>query len=253
MIIYKEAIEKIQLSSHTNNNYSELSSYELYFKIFQALFLLTVAYVIFSWFFGKIKEFRQLKNERTEAELAMLKSKVDPHFFFNTLNNLYALAIKKSDETPKMIHKLSEIMRYTIYEGENEWVKLEREITYLEQYIEIHKIRYKKNVDVSFNKKIEVPNLNVAPLLFVMLLENAFKHGVESLTNNAFVKINLIATSNSITFNIENNFDPKRNVKKGIGLKNLKRRLSLIYPKKHELVFSSKDDVYSVKLTLIIK
>lgn len=251
MVLYKGATEKIQLPSSTNNGTSAFNNSDVYFTLFQALFFLTVAYVIFSWFFGKIKEFRQLKNERTEAELAMLKSKIDPHFFFNTLNNLYSLAIKKSDETPKMIHKLSEIMRYTIYEGENKWVQLAQEITYLEQYIEIHKIRYQKNVTVSFNKNIEAPNLEVAPLLFIMLLENAFKHGVESLRNNAFITINLVAKSDFIRFDIENNFDAKKNDEKGMGLENLKRRLSIIYPKdKHTLVFSSTEHLYRATLTL---
>lgn len=247
MVVYKEAIDKAQLSLSNSSNY------EFYFRIFQAFFFLAIAYVIFSWFFKKLREFRLLKNQRMEAELASLKNKIDPHFFFNTLNNLYSLAIKKSDDTPLMIQKLSEIMRYTIYEGDNKFVDLAQEISYLEQYIEIHKIRYKKSVSIDFKVNIIDPNLKVAPLLFIMLLENAFKHGVESLTNNAFIKISITADKGSITFCIENNFSPKKNAKKGIGLENLKQRLSLIYSNRHELLHFAKDGIYTAKLFIKVK
>ncbi len=220
------------------------------FGIFQLLFFLTIGYIIFSWIFNLWKQYQQLKNDKTEAELALLKSKIDPHFFFNTLNNLYGLAIKKSDEAPQVILKLSEIMRYTIYEGENKIVLLKDEISYLEQYIEIHKIRYKKTVSINFTKTIDDEAIAVAPLLFIMLLENAFKHGVESLTNNAYIQIDLIVKNKVITFRIENNFEEKENIKTGIGIENLKRRLQLTYPKRHQLSINKKASIYSAKLII---
>ena len=128
--------------------------YVIYLDVYRLLLIVTIGYVVLSWIFKKLREFRRLKNDKTAAELALLKSKIDPHFFFNTLNNLYSLAIKKSDEAPQVILKLSEIMRYTIYDAESETVPLKDEINYLEQYVEIQKIRYKKSVLISFKKLI---------------------------------------------------------------------------------------------------
>ncbi len=242
MLVYKRLGELSRLEIHDN-----------IFGIFQLLFLLTLGYIIFSWFFNLWKQYKQLKNDKATAELALLKSKIDPHFFFNTLNNLYGLAIKKSDEAPQVILKLSEIMRYTIYEGENETVLLKDEISYLEQYIEIHKIRYKKTVDIRFTRTIDEEGISVAPLLFIMLLENAFKHGVESLTNNAYIKVELTVKNKVLTFSVENNFDLKENPQTGIGIENLKRRLQLIYPKRHQLLLNKEAPIYNAKLIIKLK
>ncbi|MCC1483529.1 sensor histidine kinase [Winogradskyella immobilis] len=230
-----------------------LYKYDMYFAIFQLTFIALLGYIILSWLFRMWKQYKQLKNDKASAELALLKSKIDPHFFFNTLNNLYGLAIKKSDEAPQVILKLSEIMRYTIYEGENETVLLKDEINYLEQYIEVHKIRYKKTVNITFTKVIEEENISVAPLLFIMLLENAFKHGVESLTNNAYINLELIVKKKTLIFSVENNFEVKENAQTGIGIENLKRRLQLIYPKKHELLIHKDTSVYKTQLTIQLK
>lgn len=196
------------------------------------------------------KWIQNLKSGKREAELSLLRSQVNPHFFFNTLNNLYALTIAKSDQAPEVILKLSDMMRYTIYEGEKETVKLSDEITYLENYIELHKIRYKKSVEIVFNHPID-DNLRVAPLMFIILLENAFKHGIESLAENAFIHINLYEEKNFICFDIENNFDPNdENEPTGIGLTNLIKRLSLLYTEKHEYIVDVTDNVYKTKLKI---
>lgn len=194
----------------------------------------------------------QLKNEQTKAELLHLRSQLSPHFFFNTLNNLYALTIKNSKQAPEVILKLSEMMRYTIYEGEKQRVSIQDEITYLENYIELHKIRYKNPVLFEFNHSIDT-TLTIAPLLFINLLENAFKHGVETLTQNAFIKMNLTNDAEFIYFSIENNFDKKADdTPKGIGLINLKRRLSLLYPQTHALAFSKNKNLYTATLKVSI-
>lgn len=192
----------------------------------------------------------RLKNEQTQAELLHLRSQLNPHFFFNTLNNLYGLTIKNSKQAPEVILKLSEMMRYTIYQGEKSSVTMKNEITYLENYIELHKIRYKKSVLIAFNHAID-ETLTIAPLLFINLLENAFKHGVDTLEEDAFVKINLTSDAKVIYFSIENNFDEtEKNQAKGIGLTNLKRRLSLLYPKKHTLEFTRQSNIYNVTLKI---
>jgi hypothetical protein len=202
------------------------------------------------WIYEQWKWIQNLKIGKREAELSLLRSQINPHFFFNTLNNLYALTITKSDQAPEVILKLSDMMRYTIYEGEKETVKLLDEITYLENYIELHKIRYKKSVEISFNHSVDT-SLKVAPLLFILLLENAFKHGIESLSENAFIHIDLYEDSNFICFDIENNFDPNtENESTGIGLNNLKKRLSLLYKGKHEYSVDVTDNVYKTKLKI---
>ncbi|WP_394746978.1 sensor histidine kinase [Spongiimicrobium salis] len=227
--------------------------YDNYFSIFQLLFTVTIGYLIISWLFRLWKQYRQLKQEKSKAELALLKSKIDPHFFFNTLNNLYGLAVEKSDDTPKMILKLSEIMRYTIYEGARETVSLQEEISYLEQYIEIHKIRYKKSVRIHFDKDIDISETQIPPLLFIMLLENAFKHGVDSLTQDAYIHLQLKAKNKNVSFTIENNYDASKKEQEGIGLENLKYRLQLLYPRRHQLEFHSDASVFKVQLIIQTK
>jgi len=202
------------------------------------------------WFTKQLVSFFKLKSEVSKAELQHLKSQVNPHFFFNTLNNLYGLVETDAKKAQELILKLSDMMRYSIYEGEKEVVTLKGEVDYLRNYIELHKMRYHKEIDVEFNCQIE-ENCKVMPLLFIILLENAFKHGVENLRESAFVHINLVAFENKIQFEIENNFDNSENIEEaGIGLKNLKRRLELVYPNKHKLSFSVSENVYKAKLIL---
>ncbi|MFT4847536.1 MAG: two-component system sensor histidine kinase AlgZ [Sediminicola sp.] len=202
------------------------------------------------WFIKQVISFFRLKNEKAKTELLHLKSQVNPHFFFNTLNNLYGLVGTDTKKAQELILKLSDMMRYSIYEGEKEVVTLKAEVDYLKNYIELHKMRYHKEIDVKVKAEIE-DDYKVMPLLFIILLENAFKHGIENLRKDAYVHININTNNNKVFFEIENNFDttlPKE--ENGIGLKNLKRRLELVYPKKHGLSFSTTENVYKAKLTL---
>ena len=206
----------------------------------------------FFWFIKQIISFFRLKNEKAKTELLHLKSQVNPHFFFNTLNNLYGLVGTDTKKAQELILKLSDMMRYSIYEGEKETVTLKEEVEYLKNYIELHKMRYHKEIDVKFEVEIE-DDYKVMPLLFIILVENAFKHGIENLSKDAYVHIDINAKNNRVFFKIENNFDNTLTKEdNGIGLKNLKRRLELVYPKKHTLSFSTKENVYKAKLTLQI-
>ena len=245
--------------------YGPLLLYFLYLRLFSGdleaylkikedipffIFFLPIPVLFLIWIFEQWKWIQNLKAEKSKSELSLLRSQINPHFFFNTLNNLYALTIKNSKEAPEVILKLSDMMRYTIYEGEKETVKLGDEIDYLNNYIELHKIRYKKTVEITFKHDIDI-SLGIAPLLYIILLENAFKHGIETLTENAFIHINLYEDNDSIYFEIENNFDPKEiSEAKGIGLTNLKRRLALIYPKKHELKVDKTNNIYKATLKI---
>ena len=208
--------------------------------------------LILRWVFKQTRAILTLKNEKAKTELQHLKSQVNPHFFFNTLNNLYGLVGTDAKKAQDLILKLSDMMRYSIYEGEKDTVSLEEEVEYLKNYIELHKMRYRKEIDIKFINDIS-ENHKVMPLLFIILLENAFKHGVENLRENAYVHINLKSENNQIFFDIENNFDPTIETEhKGIGLNNLKRRLELVYPKKHTLSFTKTADVYKAQLNINI-
>ncbi len=230
--------------------YSE--SFELYRQNSKELFLLFIAPVpVFAtlWAYQQWKWFKTLKAEKAKAELSMLQAQMDPHFFFNTLNNLYALTIKKSEKAPEVILKLSEMMRYTIYEGKKESVLVKDEIDYLLNYIELHKIRYKKKVDIQFTHNVEDNNAKIAPLLFIILLENAFKHGVESQSQDAFIHINLQQNENALSFEIKNNFDESEiSKRKGIGLENLKRRLTLLFKESFIFEVSINGNIYTTIL-----
>lgn len=203
------------------------------------------------WLFGQIKSTIKQKKEKANVELLHLQSQINPHFFFNTLNNLYGLIDKDSKKAKSMVLKLSDMMRYSIYDGQKEWVTLEEELEYIKNYIELHQARYHKETDIKLQHHIQQDGIMVMPLLFIILLENAFKHGVENLRENAYVHINLIANEDEIHFAIENNFDINGPSKEqGIGLKNLTRRLELVYPKRHSLSSSETNDIYKAQLTL---
>lgn len=217
------------------------------------LFLLPIPVFICFWIYEQWKWLQSLKAEKVQAELAMLQAQVNPHFFFNTLNNLYALTIKNSNKAPEVILKLSEMMRYTIYEGKKDAVLIKDEIEYLTNYIELHKIRYRNKVDIQFINNID-PNIEVAPLLFMILLENAFKHGLENNQENGFIYMNLEGDDEQIKFIIKNNLDESNTDESaGIGLENLKRRLDLTYPNKYILNISNENSVYLVNLKINLK
>jgi sensor histidine kinase YesM len=214
--------------------------------------ILTVPFLvlILGWFFQQWKWLKTVESKKTKAELALLKSQINPHFFFNTLNNLYGLTVEKSDDAPNVVLKLSDMMRYTIYMGKEDLVSLKEEIEYLQNYIELHKIRYQKKVDIQFHFN-NVSEYKIAPLLFIIALENAFKHGVEKLTENAFIHVHISTENESILFEIENNYEQlETSYKKGIGLENLKQRLKLLYPKKHQIKISKSNSVYKLSLKI---
>jgi len=217
-----------------------------------AFFYFPLLFIIIArWVFKQTRFIITLKNEKAKTELLHLKSQVNPHFFFNMLNNLYGLVGTDAKKAQDLILKLSDMMRYSIYEGEKDLVTLEEEVDYLKNYIELHKMRYRKAIDVKFNEDIQNTNCKVMPLLFIILLENAFKHGVENLRADAYVYVDMITQGSDIHFTVENNFDADAITERpGIGLKNLKRRLELGYINKHNLSITETKDVYKVTLTI---
>jgi two-component system, LytTR family, sensor kinase len=203
------------------------------------------------WFKTEKKR-KELENQRLNAELAFLKSQVNPHFFFNTLNSIYALAHKKSDRTEEAILKLSEIMRYMIYESEVEVVSLTREVEYINHYIDLQKLRLSKNIDVQLNVSGETSGHTISPMLLIPFIENAFKHGI-SYTHKSYVHIQLIVNRNIIEFNITNSRHNKAKSNdndSGLGLENVTKRLNLLYAQKHSLHISESEKEYIVNLKI---
>ena len=232
-----------------NDTFGKLEGFVEFIALYFILLFITIAH----WIFKQIKSIIRLKNEKEKSELLHLKSQVNPHFFFNTLNNLYGLMEKDSKER-EMVLKLSDMMRYSIYEGEKDWVTLKQELDYLKNYIELQEIRYHKKSDIQFNSEIDNPQARIMPLLFIILVENAFKHGLENLENDAYIHIHFTENNNRVNFVIENNFDVQQTRNnEGIGLKNLQRRLELVYPNKHALSFYVGTNTYKVTLSLKIK
>jgi two-component system, LytTR family, sensor histidine kinase AlgZ len=227
-----------------------MEEYELYFSI-AALFF--TVFVFIPWIIWQVILVIRLKNERKKSELQHLQSQVNPHFFFNMLNNLYGLIKQDPIKAEELVLKLSDIMRYSIYKAQHERVTLEEEVEYLKNYIDLHKMRYHKKIDIDFKVNIG-EGYRVMPLLFIILLENAFKHGVENLRNEAFVHIFLTTAADAIHFEIKNNFDtaiiPDVSEGHGIGLKNLKRRLELAYENNYELKLSQHNGEYKAELML---
>ena len=214
--------------------------------------ILTTPFIllILSWVFQQWKWMKTVESKKDKAEIALLKSQINPHFFFNTLNNLYGLTVEKSDDAPDVVLKLSDMMRYTIYMGKEDYVPLKDEVEYLKNYIELHKIRYQKKLDIVFNDTCD-SNDQISPLLFIIPLENAFKHGAERLTDNAYIHVDLKTEDGSVQFKIENNFEETdTDHKPGIGLENLEQRLNLLYPQKHSLVIENEKDVYKLSLKI---
>ncbi len=208
-------------------------------------------FFILSWLIWQLRSALRFKTEKKKTEVLHLQSQVNPHFFFNTLNNLYGLVEEDPKKAQALILKLSDMMRYSIYEGQKKWVSIVDEVAYLQNYIALHKMRYHKEITIQFTTALQNEEGTVMPLLFILLLENAFKHGVENMQQDAFVSIHLGNTKKEIHFSVENNYDPTQTSEQaGIGLKNLKRRLALVYPKKHALSFDVTDTTYKAILTL---
>lgn len=212
--------------------------------------MIPIVYLISDRYTQKNK-IASLQEESLRAELNLLKSQINPHFFFNTLNNLYGLAVEKSDKTKDVIYKLSEMMRFTIYDGRKDTVTVKEEIHYLKNFIELNQLRYNESIDIKFDEDIENDQQRIPPLLFINLLENGFKHGAESGVENAYIHVKLSCNSKKINFTISNNFDSKTSSEKvGIGLENLKRRLSLLFPNKHIYRVIDEHGIYKTEVKI---
>lgn len=244
--------------------YSDYPNIQQYFLnnqnilLFESIFVgaASSAFKITQDWLSHERDRKELQSQKLESELNFLKSQINPHFLFNTLNNLYALSLKKSDDAPKTVLMLSEMMRYMLYECNDENVPLEKEINYIKNYLELEKIRLGKKSTLEFIVDGTPGNLRIAPLMFIPFIENSFKHGMNHQLDQGFVKINMKIDEDSIEMNLSNNksdqFTAEIKNKKsgGIGLINIKRRLKLIYPERHELKIRENEDSYLVDLKI---
>lgn len=220
-----------------------------------ALFVIAMAGIgkfTFDWF-ENARIRRELENQNLTSELAFLKSQINPHFLFNTLNNIHTLAYKKADGAPEAIMKLSELMRYMLYESDMSFVPLDKEIQHLRSFIGLQELRFKAKDIVTLEVTGDTQGVVIAPLLLLPFIENAFKHGYQ-LNRTGAIKVKL-NVSDQINYEVENEISIKQKEQMkdqvgGIGLENIQRRLKLIYPDRHTFSVNESSNSFNVSLTL---
>jgi len=198
---------------------------------------------------------KQMENDKLMNELKFLKAQINPHFLFNTLNNLYFLAYSQSPNTTEVIAKLSQMMRYMIYDSNYQQVLLTKEIEYMKNYINLERLRLNNEVPIDFIIEGETENKLITPLIFITFLENAFKHGMG--VDEPFIQIHLTANNGKLEFDVKNKFandlNESKDASSGIGLENVQSRLMLLYPKEHDLILKEENNLFHVHLTLQLK
>ena len=203
--------------------------------------------------YQKQEAYQQIEREKLQTELQLLKSQVHPHFLFNTLNNLYALTLRKSDQSPAVVLKLSELLSYMLYDCNASEVPVEKEITFMRNYIGLEQLRYGDRLDMSINISGDYQSKLIAPLLLVPFLENAFKHGTSEQLEQAWMHLDLSVQGTTLKFKLINSREVTEHDETyvgGIGLQNVKKRLHLLYPDRHDLRITAEDETFMVTLTL---
>ncbi|MFC0516409.1 sensor histidine kinase [Mucilaginibacter angelicae] len=233
-----------------NSNLVEALSYN-FFSTLWYLGLMLALKLSMDWY-GQQLIIQRITVEKLNAEVNFLRAQVNPHFLFNILNNLYALTLKKSELAPDVVLKLSEMMEYMLYDSTDEKVPLEKEIGYLNNYIELERLRFNSEAAIDLNINAALNGYEIAPLLLLPLVENAFKHGLGKLTKIGWLKIDIGLEQSTLEVTVEN-AKPLSAVSKskgGIGLDNLRKRLDLLYPGRHMLQLEDRKDTFWVKLMI---
>ena len=209
---------------------------------------------LFKFWFKKQQEWLQAEKEKVTAELQLLKAQVHPHFLFNTLNNIYSFSLENSPKTPGLILKLSSLLSYMLYDCKAEEVLLEKEVEIMNNYIDLEKERYGNKIEISLNIEGEIKDQYLAPLLMLPFLENAFKHGTSDQLERPWLSVDISVKHGNLRCKIansKNDFIPARS--QGIGIGNVKKRLSFIYPGKHELKMNDEGNFFVVSLLVELK
>ncbi|MFK8162541.1 MAG: sensor histidine kinase [Lewinella sp.] len=230
--------------------------YTYFLSMFLVAGLSTVGKIMVDWIVSNRKK-EKVENESMQSELRFLKSQINPHFLFNTLNSLYALTLKKDDKAPDIVIKLSEMMRYMLYECNEPRVPLRKEINYLQNYLDLERLRQRKGINIELKVNGNVADQMIAPLMLIPFLENSFKHGVNANIKDGFVIATLNIEPRSVHFILENSKGSVMPTQVhgnrpsgGIGLVNVRRRLDLLYKDKFELNIRESPSTYAVHLDL---
>lgn len=233
---------------YTNLHIVQITATSLFIVIFVSMLRFAK-----DWFELEARK-KEVENEKLTAELGFLKEQINPHFLFNTLNNLYYLAYTKSENTTEVIAKLSQMMRYMIYESNHPQVPLSKEIEYMQNYISLERLRLNNQIPISFDVSGDTAAAKIAPLILITFLENAFKHGVDANNADSWVKVNIRVSDNSCWYSVENSKRMDGAVanpeKSGIGLRNVMRRLELSYPGNFDIKVNDDANRYKVELQL---
>lgn len=250
-ILFDKLIDSL-LPGYYFISYYEYADLLKFFFVY--IFLLTLLGLSWEWFqFQEGKHLMTvLEKEKINAELKALTNQVNPHFLFNSLTVLYGLALKKSDDTADAILKLSNTLRYVIYESARGKVKLSSEINLIENYIELQKYRVRNSERISFQHDVKNSAIELEPMLLLPLVENSFKHGLMGDSTEGFVSMNLFSDENQITFSVVNNkgIAAANESQGGIGLKNIEERLRLIYKDRYSFTVEETDKLFTVNLKL---
>ena len=226
----------------------------LFFSVY--IIISTLLKLSKSWFLvsGLQKELLEKEKQKTEVELKALKAQINPHFFFNTLNSIYSMALDKDERLPGTVLQLSDLMRYFLYGSRDNFIPLEKDLTVVKEYIALQKLRSNAQLDIQTKISGEISDQQIAPLLLITFLENAFKHGAKGSTENTFIKLDIKVEKNKLNFTLENNKGIIDEVNtgdhNGLGLENVKRQLELLYPGKHLLNIKDQPDRFVVALQL---
>ncbi len=227
-------------------------TYYLTDNLFRAFPMMAISAVVWNVqdAFQKEKEYKTLRAEKTQAELAFLKSQVNPHFLYNTLNYLYAQAYPVSEKLADAILKLSDMMRYMLHDSPDGKVELQKEVEYLRSFIDIFRLRFEDRFFVDFNLEGQVNGQRISSLVLIPFVENAFKHGVADDPASP-IKIDLKATGQDLFFTVTNRIhQSQKDQTTGIGLTNIRRRLELLYPDRHKLTVQNDGSVHQASLKL---
>jgi len=196
---------------------------------------------------------KEVERRKIEAELRALKAQVNPHFLFNTLNSLYALSLDRSEKAADLVLKLSDLMRYVIYESNEEMAPVGKQLEFLQNYVHLERLRSDESLDIRFEVKGDRKEVKIAPLLYLAFVENAFKHGARNRNDQPYIRILFnLEMDDRVFFVIENRKDPYHvfNPEGGFGLTNARRHLELLYPGRHRLDITETSDEYRVELTI---
>ncbi len=202
--------------------------------------------------------YNKVEREKLEAELNTLKAQINPHFLFNSLNNIYSLSLSNSKKTPEMILKLSDLMRHVLYESRENFICLQKEIEFIQNFIELQRIRLSAKTDVRFELTGDYQDKQIIPLIFEPFVDNAFKHSCKSICDESFIHIQIEIKGDWLYFKAANNYDennqPPSGKAHGIGLENARKRLEYLYGKnEYHLDISKKENIFKVELELILK